>query len=275
MDDKSKIKSLNSNCADLARLLISPDSLASQSANESYWLQVSDWLLVAGGIVKVELDREVLDSDGYAYCRPVYEFEVDRNELHGAMVMQLAKFSFIWGCLETVLDVISAPAAPKPNHRGKINAACYYLKQNLAASSTLDFYDQFLDSLKKLIQYVPYYSDLATEFSPKPHVDHHGLGVYIVYKIRNRFAHGALSLPLPDDDIKKNPDKILIHTSCHIVLLTIQMLISAFLRNESFDIRLFPIDDEEEDDEGEKVNIHELLRTIHIKDRPFYGPSRV
>src|SRR5438309_38468 len=142
------------------------------------------------------------------YCRGAYEFEVDRNNLHSELIAQLAKFNFIWGSLETALDLISPPAAPK--YKGKINAACYYLQQNFAPSSPIEFYDEFLHKLKKLIQNIPYYSGLLAEFSLKPHRSHYGIGLYVVYRIRNRFAHGALALPLPSDGPERDLDKLLI-----------------------------------------------------------------
>lgn len=256
---KPRMKSLQANCADLARLLSSEDFFNNQIENVSEWARVTDWLLVAGGIKNVELDREVLNEAGYQYCRPVFEFEEAQNEVQAAMVKQLTIFSFLWGSLESTINIISPQQAP--GRSGKINSACYYIMQNLPATLIFQLYPDFLRHLEKLIRTVHEYDDLVEHFNSQAHVDERGQGIYVIYKIRNRFAHGSLILPSAGGDIKNNPDKMIIHTSSHIVVITIQMLISAFLQNSTFDVTFGT----EEDEDVEALDIHYLLRTLHFE----------
>lgn len=252
-------KPLNAVCVDLARVITDSEFLAADESHYFDWLQVSDWLLLSGGVMKVELVRESLDPEADMFCRGASEFEAERNELHSGLTLQLTKFSFIWGALENLIDIISPASAP--NRRGKVNAACYYLKQYSGSSEQFFSYDRFLKNLKDLIAIIPYYHSLLNEFSPKAHVSTHGTGLYVVYRIRNRFAHGAMALPLPEDDPETSPDKMLIHVSSHIVLLTMQMLISSYLRDYTFDVR--PLGQEDCDE----TEVHEALKRLHGRSR--------
>lgn len=229
------------------------------SNRDSRWLHVAEWLQIAAGITGVEVDSAKFDYS-VMMCSGAAEYEARRSEILTTLVAKLAMFNFAWGSLEYVVKVI----APKDvsGHKGKINAACNYLKHEYEPAPFLPVYKDLLANFQHAISEIPAYNDMLAKLGLKSYIGFSGIGLHAVYKIRNEHAHGAFSFPHPDDSEKTiSAYNALITTSSRLVLLSIQMLMLALYKEENFEM-LYVLD---KYDEAEYVEAHTFLRVVHIE----------
>lgn len=244
------MKDLHRHCYDLSRVF-----------GEIGWEfhSIQEWLHVASGVVGVEFDSCRFDTC-WMYCSNYGDYEDKKTELLSALIYHLTTFNFIWGSLEALLNIIDPE--PAPNFRGKVNAACYFLKRYYERKPSVPCYNEAVSDLRDHIYNNKYYKELNDDFKIRPHVGESGIGLYIVYKIRNHFAHGTLSLPEPNLDVTGEQDATdlkIIHLGSTIVLLTIQMLLRAIMEEENAKIHFH-------NDEGELVetDLNYLLWHFHL-----------
>jgi hypothetical protein len=84
------------------------------------------------------------------------------------------------------------------------------------------------------------YESVETRFSAADDVGLAGLGLFVVYELRNSFAHGSLVFPMQDEEncpISKHSD--LVDHATRIALLTLQMQLLAHF-DESEEKVYFP-----------------------------------
>lgn len=223
---------------------------------------IEAWLNVASGIFNVDIDSARYDDCAWL-CNPIGEYEDKRSELLSKMVLQLVVFNFIWGSLESLIGLINPP--DHPDFKGKINKTCFYLKQNMNQSRKLPYYSEIVWHFRNILSKLEYYNDYIKEFKHRPHVNEVGVGLYVVYKIRNDLAHGTLVIPNPDmeeDHEKPELDVDLISTCSRIVLLTIQMLLISLFKDTR--IKFANYDEENE----ESADIETYLYNLHIETEP-------
>lgn len=205
------------------------------------WIHVADWFLMASGIEEVSLNTFKFDDSVY-FDSGVFSFEATRSNMLTDMAKQLTIFNFIWGGLEALIDII----IPKDeiDCHGKINATCSYLKKGYS-SETIHGYINMVDELLKIFKLTGYCNDtlnlgdLHNTYFYKSHVNKTGIGLFLVYKIRNKFAHGAAGFPIPldnDEDTSEGFYTYIIRLSSRIVLLSTQMLLSVYFKDKNFDV---------------------------------------
>ena len=247
-----KMKEISEHCSDLSKLI-------SGYEPEIDWPNQFEWLNIASGIKKVEFDLIRFDTC-FGYCNDADQWHGAREELLETYVTELTRFSYVWGALESLIDDIKPPPAPE---RGKINAICYYLKDKLETIDIIPPYFEVLNELKLILNS----SDVAepnilNRFQTSSNISEHGVGLYVIYKLRNRFAHGAISFPQPDEENKPKsnyPQMILLAT--RIVLISMQMIWVAFYKNST--LKISPHYDWEYD-EDEELTVNLILRNIHL-----------
>jgi hypothetical protein len=222
---------------------------------EFCFYSVQEWLHIASGVMGVDFDSGRFDTC-WMYCKNIGEYEDKKSELLSSLIHQLTTFNFIWGSLETLNNIINPE--PAPGVRGKINATCYFLKNHYEPKPNLPFYNNVVSDLREDICSNVFYKKLNAEFKLRPHVGVSSIGLYIVYKIRNHFAHGSLSLPEPDLDAsgqQESSDWKIINLSSRVVLLTIQALLLTILEKESAKIDFY----------NEETELNNLLWHLHLQ----------
>lgn len=197
--------------------------------------------------------------DPCIYCPPDYDDA--KSKVLESVVKNLTIFSFVWGCFESFIDFVNPPH----DRKGKITAICQYLKHHYEPTPLPMGYTELITELCDL---------RGKDKKAKPlkpiklseYIGTSGMGLKVVYEIRNCFAHGVLSIPEPDEwtECKVDYAKI-INISSQIVLVGIQMVLSAYYKNEDVTIDYFRED---------KVPLHEILRRIHIDNDKLFDNNQ-
>lgn len=199
-----------------------------------------DWLKLSSGVESINIDTAKHD-DSVLYCGIVWDYEEARSKLMSSLTTELVRFHFVWGALESLVAEF-VPSA-KIKKIGKMNALCDYLKksnlEDLLPKGYLEEYNNLVELMKKISQYK---NDIDTIRLPTAnnsneanHIDIAGIGIYRVYKVRNKFAHGAMEFPEPeshDEDAGLNKELIIVAT--RIVLMTIIMLFVNDIKMDDF-----------------------------------------
>lgn len=260
------MKELHKHCYDLALLFIPP-------ATSLDWPRTSEWLMIASGVSRVDVDLSRFDQS-FGFCESADEYYTKRSGLLSGLATELTTFSFIWGALETVIKEVKPARIPRSFTREKpgdslVLRACYTLLKEFEPDQLLAGYSHLIASLRQLLL-APggaHYKNLASEFELKRVIGVSGIGLNVVRLIRNRFAHGVAGFPQPEGwSGEKPPDVEIIHVSSRIVLLSIQMLLVALHKREPIDLSMEEFDSEE----GPIRNLSRrdtamaLFRTVHL-----------
>lgn len=233
-------------CWRLGTILSAPELLTKQPGiaiqGESLeWSNASEWLRIASGIEEVDLFTGKYD-EAVGWCRPSWEYESQRSLLLSDFATELTIFLFAWGSLETIIKLVGPPKIPshlKPG-RSIIDDAIYYLQCEFEPKSPLPYYASILSKYRELISDSSNNKSIVEEFVLKPYMGITGLGIDIVRRIRNSFAHGAMKFPIPYDWIGIEPKDVeIISLSTRLTLLTAQMMLIAYIKNDSFKTDLF------------------------------------
>ncbi|MHA7099513.1 hypothetical protein [Roseivirga pacifica] len=223
------------------------------------------WFQVASGITDVKYISDLHDKHSI-WCGPAIDYEEAKSDFHSRLILELTRFNFIWGGLECFYDDLELPNCPK--YSGKINSINYFLKTEYASEVTpLKYYKEVVDLVSNLVSQNPWYGKRDDLFQPNECTDPTLIGLKVVYKIRNLFAHGAFKFSEPSEWNSITPHDIsIIAASSRITLLTIQML----LRIIGYDLN-FPIAQLGEVPEGERnsTNAGNFLEYMHLKDFSF------
>ena len=193
----------------------------------------SSWFHIASGIKNIDYDGITYDSS-FEMCRPAYEYEIAKQEVHNEVVHELIYFNFIWSGLEILITDMKLNECPY--QKGKINSACLFLKGNYSSFEPLIEYKKLIDQLKYYI-IKNKYKKLLNRFERNDCVSTAGLGIYVINKLRNEFAHGDFVFPEPQDwniDLEKPYEKEIINTSSRIILMTVQMLMIAYYKDKNY-----------------------------------------
>lgn len=230
------------------------------------WEDASEWLEVAASVERVEVDTSYFD-DSTQLCGTAYDYQMARSLKLSHLVQQLAIFNFVWGSLETAIKLIDPPKVPKhikPGGTSDIDRALYYLKTKYEPRSPVVFYRETVSALDAALRAEEL--ELVEDFRLEDHMSLPGLGLSIVRKIRNKFAHGAARMPehSEDSDNSELATKV-IELSTRVLLYALQSLLVAYLSKTNFEVEI------RHDQNGEPLNenIHFLLRSLHVEQKGF------
>jgi hypothetical protein len=233
------------------------------------WDQPAQWLELAASIVNVDVLTGQSDTSLYM-CESALDYENDRSALLTQFVTSLTIFTYVWGAFESVAKIMSPPSIPKHLRREGNDSLTARVVYALASVQTDGVYFCALANLRyRLLRHQEYNSCIPSNLGPVANATA-GEGIDLVRVIRNKFAHGAASLPQRDDWIGEDSlDNQLVRFSCRIVLLTIQAMLRVLYQNNSFVIEMYgyrsALDlDEESESETDMYEIHSLLETIHL-----------
>jgi len=191
------------------------------------WFGVADWLLLAASISSVEVDSFKHDPGSYL-CGAAFEYEDAQAELRKAFVERLTIFGFVWSALEAAIDVINPP--PLPGDKGKIRRACRHLENYFCTREPVAGLSQEVTRFRLIAQECVGLDAVERRMGSVGDTGASGLGLYLVYVLRNQFAHGSIVFPEPDlDNRPVSPHRDLIECATRIILMQIQMLLVATL----------------------------------------------
>ena len=258
-DIQNNMISLAEHASELAKLLgfiEDPDA----------WVPIQEWLKVASGIRSVRFETVQFD-DSHGWCESADEFYNARDELLQRYVTELTRFTYCWAALECAVEVIDPPDAPQ---RGKINKACYYIQQHSSNDRGVPWYCDVLSDLREIV-YNLEEPKISNRFKrPPSFVLIRSLAMYVIYSLRNQFAHGALHLPFPDEDHRpQSPYVGLIQLASRLTLMSIQHLLAAAHRADFLTWEAIHDDGEVEHE------FDTFLASLHVKRRPIEGQLRL
>ena len=234
--------------------------LLEHTSDPSIWEQLADSLTVASAIVSVRLDLIRFDEQ-YGWCKFADEFTSARQQLLQHYVTELTRFTYCWGALDSAIQTLAPPPAPK---RGRINDACYYIQRHSADDNGVCYYWDTLGDFRQALADSEEL-DILPRFRPPPFVSRRSLALYVIYPVRNRFAHGTLTFPLPDADNRpRAPHVTLVQLASRLTLMSIQHLLAAAHQTH---LHTWEAVEDGEDIEHE---FHAFLRSLHVR-RPSHS----
>jgi hypothetical protein len=191
------------------------------------WFGVADWLMLAASISAVEVDSFRHDPGSYL-CGAAFEYEDAQAELRKTFVERLTVFAFVWSALESTIDVINPPAIPGDS--GKIRRACRYLESFFCTREPVAGLTHEVTRFRSVARECVGLDAVERRMSSVGDIGASGIDLYLVYVLRNQFAHGSIVFPQPDvDNQPLSPHGDLIECATRITLMQIQMLLVATL----------------------------------------------
>ncbi|MEG3435607.1 hypothetical protein V0288_00610 [Pannus brasiliensis CCIBt3594] len=229
MKSNESLIALDQHCAGLAHIL-------SDLPDGSDWDLVCDWLMIAASIRKIKVET-TQHNLSFGWCALADEYDIARQDLLTRFVEACSVFNFTWGALEATLNIIKLPKPPKKSKNRdtnpKIFKAYYYLNQEFASKRLLtglvEEVNLFRESASVCLDTKVVNTDLleTTEFGFA------GIGLLIVSQLRNQFAHGSLTFPVPllhENDDSENLHESMIKHATRVVLIQLQMLLLAYFK---------------------------------------------
>ncbi|TCD01224.1 hypothetical protein [Pedobacter psychroterrae] len=221
-----------------------------------------DWFRICSGITKVNY-TEGLNDNAWLVCGAAADYDDAKSKYLEDLLLQLTWFTYIWGGFESLIDGLSFQECPK--QRGKINKVGFYLQDNYESKFKLpEHYNNLVTLLANYLKLTPSFLEADKNlFTPSQCAGKSGTGLTLVYKIRNGFAHGAFAFGEPDEyEHTKSYHTRIIHISCRIILLTIQMLLLAIHKED--DIQIEPNWNFKEDERI--ISATDFLQNLHLRD---------
>ncbi|WP_129692336.1 hypothetical protein [Gottfriedia acidiceleris] len=221
------------------------------------WYQICSWLQMASSVEQVSLITGKFDSS-LAFCSPALHYENERSSMLSNLALEITIFNFIWGAFESLVETLE-PLIEGCNSKdyGKVSTARYIIRKKRPS-----VFPGYKESLEKLISL---YHSLIQNGIDHSSINYYEKGIFFVYTIRNKFAHGAYSLPEHPDDYEdpESVDSDLVKISSTIVLLTMQMMLCSFYVSKNIKLtNLFLFDELYNKD---SIHLIPLLRNVHIK----------
>lgn len=235
---------------------------------------LSQWFHIANGIKELEYDGINYDS-GFFMCRPAYEYETERQELFQRLVKEITLFSYLYSGLEAVITELNPPKCPK--NKGKINAACYLIKNSFADhDSKLKLYSETVSLTAKMFSAtIDKNYNLNAELKNSC-VNTNALGLRLLYKVRNMIMHGDFFFPEPLDHSFIPPlQPEIIRLSSRLILISTQIILLTQIDRKSDDeIMIYNSSIIDFEDEDPIVNERNYLSGMHTK-RPNYNSEQL
>lgn len=194
------------------------------------WFTVGDWLRLGAAIERVEINTWKNDRFG-PLCND-YGYDEARDVLLRQFVEDFTVFSMVWGSLEAMLDSMMLPPHPDKSQRGKISNACFYLSHQSTKQSQCLGLTEEVQVFRQTAERCLGLDRVRTRFDAGRSFSEASIGLYVVYELRNQFAHGRVSFPHPDAENRPiSPHRRLVKHATRIVLTQIQMLVDCHLRH--------------------------------------------
>ncbi|EMK3307600.1 hypothetical protein WD374_004229 [Vibrio vulnificus] len=244
---------LNDHIATLSHVMFSTDDVAE-------WSGVYQWLQIAASVESVSLDT-IKYNNSFGWCAPSDEFDLARDKLLPIFAEKLAIFNFVWGALESTIDIVKPPKNPDKSKRGKVRDACFWLNTFNRSDSIPELLVQ-TTMFRELAQKSIGYERVETRIGELKEFGVSGVGLYAVYELRNLFAHGSMEFPYPDGENNPVcPEISLVEAATRIVLFSIQLLMLKHFPNpDEYEVFLTTVVGNIDGD----IKLADALRMCHL-----------
>ncbi len=254
--DSYELKNLKQHCFDLAYYFFNINQIKTDQFSSKHY---SYWLHLASSIEELQLD---LGHIGFGpaglldLSQPLFAEAGRRN---AEIVKSLVIFNLIWHTFEN----LKSNQFPDEN-QDHLQKLSQFLDDTYHAFKNLIYYNDIVADLKRMVRK----SKILDHKQVLHHITHEkrsSVGISIVYRIKNYFAHCAYQFPLgsdPTGQVAIDPE--IIDLSSRVLLLTMQMImLPYFEENSNLSINCWWFADEPK----RKIPVHAFLRTVHLKHR--------
>lgn len=220
-----------------------------------------DWFRICSRITKIEYN-ESLHDHSMIVCGPAGDYDDAVSAHLEILLLNLTYFTYIWGGFESLVDNLNLPECPQ--QRGKCNKVAYYLLTKYETEFKVpQYYNNLVTLLANYLKETPFFDSVDNLYTPSKCGGKSGIGLTLVYKIRNGFAHGAFEFGEPEEyNMTKSHHTKIVHISCRIILLTIQMLLIATYHQDNIEIEPYS---EMYEDESTIPSV-DFLQNLHLRD---------
>lgn len=192
--------------------------------SDQHIIDCIDWLSLCGCIEGVSVSPDLSD-ESTLWCKSSLEYEMNRSEFVSQISYELARFHFACSALECLMRFYNI------NHKDTglaLHLAQLYKSKNLIEQIPKEYFD-LLSLLHDKFSNNSYFTKDLKDFSDKIKnvlIDKSGHGILLIYKLRNHFAHGSISLSTQFGDFNEDdePDISLIRLSSLMILINIIFL---------------------------------------------------
>jgi hypothetical protein len=214
--------------ADLFAFLGQPPWLG--SIGMSCWWRSANWLRMASGLESVSMGLPDFD-DQFGWCSSADEYALAEEATVSVFSCEVARFLYVWGGLESMLDVLRLPRV-RNGRDGKIARARQHLDDQFQSKPVVKGLFECVHDLilAKSASVLASQGQMSGKVTP-------GSGLSVAYQIRNRFAHGNQTFPMPksEDNGVSWWDSSVVSLSTRVVLLSMQILVLASVSDEILD----------------------------------------
>lgn len=226
--------------------------------------EVANWFWMASSINSVDFDGVIYDS-AFIMCGFAHDYETKKQKLHGKLINELTLFLYVYSGFESLLNNLKLPSCQ--HKQGKVNKAKNYIKTRYTNYfSTFPRYMNIVGQLRALIKESSM-KEYEKYFSIDDCTDYNGIGLKVVYKLRNKLAHGSFSFPEPCDWSFELPlESEIIRLSTRVLLISIQMIMLAKHQGNFKNLFLSELNIAgfNRINENEQINEFHFLRTLHL-----------
>jgi hypothetical protein len=241
------LKPIGQHCYDLAEAMGTIEPYDSM-------LVVSEWLRVAAAIKNVDVDWIRFDTS-FGWCSGADNHNLAKEQILQRFVTNLTVFMYTWGAVEAAIDTIIGKTK-----RRKVIRACHYVSTYFRKHLMIAPYPELVSQFCVLASKSPSYGELVGKIKSRTAVEPEGFGLFVVYKLRNEFAHGDMVFPEPDNEHRPiSNDPSLIECATRIALLSVQMLALVYCADKGFKIER-PLSKD-----NSEIPLTEWLRVLHYK----------
>ncbi|HGY1013642.1 TPA: hypothetical protein ACNUUK_001922 [Aeromonas salmonicida subsp. smithia] len=239
-------------------IAILSDIMTSKHEDIHLWAGAYEWLKIAASIESIKLDTLKYDHS-FGLCESAYKYDIARDALLQSFTKHLAIFNFVWGGLESTIEIIKPPKNPDKSLRGKVSDTCLLLRN---VENTVPELLNQTKLFKEIASRRFGYSKVEDRFDKAGYFGELGIGLYAVYAFRNQFAHGSMIFPQPEDDDKPICiENELVMIATRIVLLSMQLLLIHHNQNaKNYEIYLVSY----KNWLGGELLLDTALRTCHL-----------
>lgn len=227
---------------------------------------IYNWFWMASSINSVNFDGIKYDC-AFSMCRPAYEYEIEKQKLYTNLINEITRFLYVYSGFESLINEMKLIECP--SYKGKINSVKYYLKSNYSSNfNSIPYYEKLLGILRVLVRNSSL-NQYEQDFSLDDCTDINGMGLKIIYKIRNQLAHGNYKFPEPADwsfSLPLEPE--ITQISSRLIILATQMIMTSlnkdnFMNLEFHDSEILPTDDYG----SSEINELDFLTNFHVASK--------
>lgn len=222
----------------------------------SSYNEVANWFSMAWSIKNTEYEdaKYFYELDPYQAAN---DYAQHTQKLRTRLLDQITLFLYAYMGFESLINILNLQSCPQM--KGKINSVKHFIKAKSSSDyEPLNFYLENLNLLKELISKSSM-NELVNVFSVDDCTCISGMGLKVVYKIRNKLAHGNYEFPISEDLSYHMPlEPEITKISIRLLLLTIQNIMLLKYKNNYGS--LFSEHLEESDE-------YDFLRNLHLIDR--------